>query len=345
MVHHKVQNPVITILILLFAVSASFSLAAEFDREVAETILLYQRDSGGWPKNYDRKQKVSQSDRKRLIKEKTRQDSTIDNGATHTEIQHLAKAFHKTHDKRYRDAALRGIEFVLQAQYANGGWPQRPEDRSGYSRYITYNDGAMIGVMSMLRSILKDRSTYSFVNSELRDQCHQAIEKGIDCILRCQIIVAGRKTVWCAQHDEVDFQPRRARSYELPSLSGSESVGIVRFLMEVEDPNPQIIDAIESANHWFRKSQLKGIRVERVKAPTQPQGYDRIVIQDANATPMWARFYSIEDNRPIFCSRDGLPRRSLAEISHERRNGYSWLGYYAADLLETHYPNWKADQQ
>ncbi|MDG2382555.1 MAG: pectate lyase [Pirellulaceae bacterium] len=333
------------ILISLLIISAPISSAAEFDGEVAERMLLYQRDAGGWPKNYDRKRKLSQSDRKQLTEEKSRNDSTIDNGATHTEIQYLAKAFHETHDQRYRDAALRGIEFVLQAQYKNGGWPQRPEDRSGYSRHITFNDGAMIGVMSMLRAIAKDRSTYSFVSPALRNRCAQAIKRGIDCILRCQIVVAGNKTVWCAQHDEVSFEPRRARSYELPSLSGSESVGIVKFLMKVENPNQQIIDAIESATSWFRKSQLQGIRVERVSAPTQPNGYDRIVVKAANAPPMWARFYTIEGNQPIYCSRDGIPIRSLAEISHERRNGYSWLGYYATDLLEKQYPTWKSDQQ
>ena len=35
-------------------------------------------------------------------------------------------------------------------------------------------------------------------------------------------------------------------------------------------------------------------------------------------------------------------KKTLAEISHERRNGYSWLGYYARDLLGKDYPAWKA---
>jgi PelA/Pel-15E family pectate lyase len=66
-----------------------------------------------------------------------------------------------------------------------------------------------------------------------------------------------------------------------------------------------------------------------------------VIVEDASAPPIWARFYDIETNKPIFCSRDGIPKATLAEISHERRNGYSWLGYYATDLLAIDYPAWQ----
>ena len=57
--------------------------------------------------------------------------------------------------------------------------------------------------------------------------------------------------------------------------------------------------------------------------------------------PRKARSYDIHTNLPIFCSRDGVPKRTLAEISYERRNGYSWLGYYAQGLLQDELPRWK----
>jgi hypothetical protein len=83
---------------------------------------------------------------------------------------------------------------------------------------------------------------------------------------------------------------------------------------------------------WFERSKLQGIKLVSVEDAAQPDGFDRIVVQDPTAPPMWARFYDIPTNRPIFCSRDGVPKRTLAEISYERRNGYSWLGYYAQGL-------------
>jgi PelA/Pel-15E family pectate lyase len=56
---------------------------------------------------------------------------------------------------------------------------------------------------------------------------------------------------------------------------------------------------------------------------------------------MWARFYQIGTDKPIFCSRDGIPKDTLAEISYERRTGYSWLGRYPAGLLAKEYPAWR----
>jgi len=308
---------------------------------MAENALVYQRQTGGWPKNYNREQELTPEQRRNVLKDKSKNDSMIDNGATHTEIRLLADAFKKRADERYKDAALRGIRYLLDGQYDHGGWPQRFPDPSGYARYITFNDNAMIGVMSLLRDIARNREPFSFVPDVVRERCQQAVERGIPCILKCQIRVDGRLAVWCAQHDHVTFEPRKARSYELPSLSGSESVGVVRFLMQIERPSDEVIRAIEGAVAWFERSKLKGIKVVRVEDATKPKGYDKVVVRDSAAPPMWARFYDIQTNQPIFCSRDGIPRRTLAEISYERRNGYSWLGSYAQGLLEQDLPAWR----
>jgi PelA/Pel-15E family pectate lyase len=319
-----------------FAVSAF----AE-DLQVAKNVLLYQRETGGWPKNYDRKQELTDAQRLRVLKDKAKNDSMIDNGATHTEIRLLANAFQKTRDERFKQAALRGIRYLLNGQYDNGGWPQQFPHTTGYARYITFNDNAMIGVMSLLRDIADRKGAFAFVPEEMRRQCGQAVHRGIDCILKCQMHVDGKPTVWCAQHDHVSFEPRKARSYELASLSGGESVGVVRFLMQIEDPSDEVVRAIEGAVAWFERSKLEGIKLVRVEDPTKPKGFDQVVVEDPTAPPMWARFYDIDTNQPIFCSRDGVPKRTLAEISYERRNGYSWLGYYAQGLLQNDLPQWQ----
>jgi PelA/Pel-15E family pectate lyase len=66
-----------------------------------------------------------------------------------------------------------------------------------------------------------------------------------------------------------------------------------------------------------------------------------VVVADAQAPPLWARFYEIESNQPIFADRDGVPKSTLADIGYERRNGYSWYGRWPQKLLETEYPEWK----
>lgn len=329
-------------LFLIVLLTESMATAAKrISRDIAETLLLYQRANGGWPKNFEWEDKVSGTQKKKLLNQKRQNDTTIDNSATRDEIRYLARAYADLKDERYKQAALKGIRFLLEAQYDNGGWPQYYPQAGDYATHITFNDNAMIGVMSLFRDILQGRQEFAFVSDRMRKQMGVAIERGIDCILKCQIVVDGRKTAWCAQHDEKTFIPRKARSYELASLSGAESVNIVRFLMDIENPSPAIVESVECAAAWFEKVKIEGKRIQRIEDATKPGGRDKIVVQDASAPPLWGRFYQIDTMRPIFCSRDGIPRYHLSEISHERRNGYSWLGRYAEDLLNKAYPAWK----
>jgi PelA/Pel-15E family pectate lyase len=308
---------------------------------IADNVLLYQRDSGGWQKNIDMASILSEQDKTKLRKAKTRNDATLDNSATRRQMRYLAIVYQATGIERFKNAFLKGLDYVIEAQYDNGGWPQRYPNPTGYSKHITFNDGTMIGVLNLLRDVAEKKPPYTFVDEERRCRAETAIQKGIDCILKCQIVANGKKTAWCAQHDEKTFAPRKARSYELASISGAESVGIVRFLMSIENPGPEIIEAVQTAVAWFDEAKLEGIKQIRKQDQSKPRGFDKVIVEDASAPPIWARFYDIETNKPIFCSRDGIPKTTLADISYERRNGYSWLGYYATDLLAKEYPAWQ----
>jgi len=61
----------------------------------------------------------------------------------------------------------------------------------------------------------------------------------------------------------VTLAPAWARNYEPPSLSGDESVGVVRFLMGIERPSPEVTAAIEGAITWFKAMPIHGLRVDR----------------------------------------------------------------------------------
>ena len=119
-------------------------------------------------------------------------------------------------------------------------------------------------------------------------------------------------------------------------------MGIVQFLMEIEDPSPEIVEAIDGAVTWFQQAKLTGIRQVEKPDLSLPKGRDKIVVSDADAPPLWARFYEIGANRPIFCGRDGVIKYRLAEIEHERRVGYAWYTQAPAKLLQRDYPAWKA---
>ena len=118
----------------------------------------------------------------------------------------------------------------MKAQYDNGGWPQYFPDFSSYRSEITYNDNAMINVLNVLNDVVRKKNDMDLVSASYADRCRDAVKKGIKCILKTQVLQKGKPTAWCAQYDARTLKPATARTYELPSLSGSESVGIIRFV-------------------------------------------------------------------------------------------------------------------
>lgn len=300
-------------------------------KKVADIILTYQADEGGWPKNTDTVSKPYDGDRAKL-------QPTFDNKGTVDELRFMARMVNASQGETYRRSFDRGLAYVLRAQYPNGGWPQFFPLRKGYYDRITFNDGAMVRVLEFVREVGRDER-YAFVEARQREACRQAFERGIACVLKCQIVVDGKPAVWCAQHDEQTFAPAKARAYELPSFSGSESVGIVRLLMSLETPSPEVRAAIEGAVAWFEAHRVKGQRLEATK--TLLGGKDLIMVPDPAAPDLWARFYDLKTGAPFVCDRDGVPKPKLADIGRERRTGYSWFGEYARDLLTKDYPAWK----
>lgn len=309
---------------------------------IADNVLLYQRDTGGWNKNLDMAQPLSEGEKARLRDEKKVAESTIDNGATTQQMYYLARVYTATKQARFKDAFLKGVDYLLAAQYPNGGWPQYFPLRKGYYTHITYNDGAMMLTMNLLRDIArKEPVYYAFVDAARRARAEKAIAKGLDCILRTQVVVRGKRTVWCAQHDEKTLAPTSARTFEPRCLASTESIGIARYLMKLDRPSPTVKEAVQAAVAWFDAARLTGIRYEEITGPGAEGGRDRVVVKDPAAPPIWARFYEIGTNRPIFSGRDGVVKYSLAEIEHERRAGYRWYSSAASALLEKDYPAWQ----
>nr|AAW84059.1 pectate lyase [uncultured bacterium] len=294
-------------------------------QQAVTNVLSWQSATGAWPKNLD------------TTREPRRQDSappegTFDNGATTGELRFLARAFAATGDPRCEAAVLRGLDGILAAQLPSGGWPQCHPPRAPYQRHITFNDGVMVRILELLREI--DRAPeFRWVDEARRARVRAAFTRGLECLLRCQVVVEGRLTVWCAQHDAENFQPRPARAYELESLSGAESAGILVFLMSLEPPTPEIARAVEAGAAWFSAVKLEGFRLERTAD-------DARVVEEPGAPPLWARFYEIGTNRPIFAGRDGVKKYALSEIERERRVGYAWYGAWGEPVAR-HYAQWR----
>ena len=68
----------------------------------------------------------------------------------------------------------------------------------------------------------------------------KAVERGEQCLLRLQVVVDGKLTAWAPQYDSVTLQPTQGRAFELPALVSSESVGVLRYLMRLEQPTSEV---------------------------------------------------------------------------------------------------------
>jgi PelA/Pel-15E family pectate lyase len=271
--------------------------------------------------------------------------TTFDNNATHSHVDYLAKAYAVTKDKRFKDGCLKGLEFILNAQYPNGGWPQFYPDSTGYRKYITFNDNAMTGIMNVLLSIIHNDPVWSFIDIPLKVKVQNAFEKGIQCILNCQIVENGKMSIWCQQHDNIDLHPRDARKFEPAAICNSESSNIILLLMKINNPGKDVINSIQNAVKWFNDSKILGIKVKVINAPYVKYYYhstnkDKIVVKDPNTPPIWTRYYELGSHRPLFCNRDSKPVYSLAEVDRERRTGYRWYVYDPQKVLDK-YPEWQ----
>jgi len=313
--------------------------------KIADNILLYQRNNGGWPKNYDMQAILTKEQVDSLMNTKNQLHTTFDNSTTYTHLEYLAQAYTITKVEKYKMAFYQGMDFVLAAQYPDGGWPQYFPLEENYSRRITFNDGAYMGIMQLLKKVVDKDADYLFIKEKVQKKVVKAYEKGLECILNMQITDNGRLTVWCQQHDEISLQPAWARAFEPPCICNGESAPVVLFLMSLEKPNQKIIESVQSAVKWFDDSKIFNTRVKRIAAPPEKSKwktteYDMVVVTDSLAPPIWTRYYELKTERPLFCDRNSKFLYMLSEVSRERRSGYGWYTYAPQEVLAG-YPEWQ----
>jgi PelA/Pel-15E family pectate lyase len=311
--------------------------AGEEARALATHMLLYQSPEGGWPTDVDTTVPPTPEF---LARKPSSRAPTIDDEASTTPLRFFALIVTATQDATLRTAFERGFDYLLAAQYPSGGWPQYYPLRKGYYTHITFNDDAMFNVLTVLCKVSLGQPPYAFVDAARRTQAATAVQKGVACILRTQVKQNGKLTAWCAQHNEVTFAPAPARYFEPVSLSGAESVGLVRFLMMLENPSSEVVAAIEGAVAWLQSVPLHGLRLDH--APGADGMKDCHTVADPAAPDIWARFYELGTNKPIFTGRDKIIRYDFNEIERERRTGYDYLGDWPAKLLAQDYPRWRA---
>jgi len=294
---------------------ASWYAGAEA-RRVADNIVSFQTPSGGWGKNADRSGPPRQHGQAFVAaedKEAWNFVGTIDNDATTTELQFLARvqaALPGDEGATYRAAALKGIQYLLNAQYPNGGWPQVYPLQGGYHDAVTFNDDAMVSAIELLQLAAARKGDFAFVPDALAAPAREAVKRGIATILASQVSINGKRTAWCQQHDAITLLPVGARNFEPAALTSAESVHILQLLKR--EQSAKAAAAVSAGAAWLRSTALPA-----------PGGGKR-----------WARLVDMSTMKPVFGDRDRSIHDSLDDLTPERRNGYAWYVTTPAKFLD-----------
>jgi PelA/Pel-15E family pectate lyase len=317
--------------------------------EIADNLLLYQRENGGWIENRDPARILDAGEKAALLAEKAQARGSFDNRNIYSQIEYLAAAFGRTGNAAYAAAAARGLDYALAQQIAScGGWPHTVPGTASYHGHITIADEVTSGLLRLLRKISAGAEPFGYAYATTRARAKAALDRGDECVLKLQVVQRGHLTGWAGQYDPKTLRPAQGRTFELPSIVSQETVEMLRYLMSVEKPSAAQLASIESAVDWLRRSQIRGLRLEKVtlEKPVQYQyhvaKFDHRLVKDAAAPPLWARFYDLEDNGIVLANRDGVRVADFSDVHPERRSGYAWFGTWPAALLDTEYPAWRA---
>jgi PelA/Pel-15E family pectate lyase len=326
-------------------------------RRIADVIVSFQIPSGGWGKNMNMDGAARAQGESFVPDNSNRFPSpgdfdaprdpswhyvgTIDNDATTTEMHFLAKvqvSLPHADGEKYRTSFLRGVRYLLAAQYPDGGWPQVWPLEGGYHDAITFNDDAVLNATELLTEVSEGKPEVSFVPADIRKQARISVENSIKCILAAQVELGGKETVWPQQSDMLTLKPVTARNYEPAALSSEESSDLLMYLMSIPEPTTQEQNSISAGVDWLRVHAIYDKAV--IGGRNTPEG--RHFIEQTGAGPFWARFYSLNTQQPVFGDRDKTLHDDMNEISKERRNGYAWFNTEPAAAIKM-YATWCAN--
>jgi len=297
-------------------------------RDVGDALATGQLESGGWNYLIDfdpakaggwfRRSDVG----KVPITEsaKRRNTSTFDDNNSQSAIRFLlalaavTKGSTDPRDGRVRIALDYALRKMLEAQYPNGAWPQRydgqPRNAADYpvlKASIPATYPRQYGKENYFRHYTLNDNTQRDCILTMLDAWHRtgqrefldAVKRGADFLLMAQL--PEPQPIWAQQYN-ARMEPAWARAFEPPAACSNESVGVLRLLMDlhIELGDARYLEPLPCAFAWFKRSEM--------------------------SPGIWARYYELHTNKPIFGDRDGKIYYRLEDISEERQKGYGWRG-------------------
>jgi PelA/Pel-15E family pectate lyase len=234
---------------------------------------------------------------------------------------------------KIRTALTQAVQFVLRAQYPNGGFPQSYPLRGGYHDAVTLNDNVMTDLLNLLWD-LANQPDYQWLPAYLRTSAQAGFDKGVHWLVQAQVVVDGKRTVWTAQHHPLTGAPVAARKFEQISLVSSESAAVLQLLLdkaldkarEQKPSSPGVLPALCSGIAWLQQHQIRDKVWQRHDTGSK--------LVEKKGAQLWARFYSLPQQQPVFFDRDGQVYSDVNQLSLERQQGYGWYQTNAKGVLK-----------
>lgn len=273
----------------------------------AKALIWGQLASGGWDYKIDFDPKASKRwyFRRDLIDGKPaegRNTTTFDDNTTQSALRFLMAIDQVTDKPEYRSAVEFGLDSMLKSQFENGAWPQRyPLAKKGYSRLYTFNDDAINDCINVMLEAYRIYGDERYIES---------VKRAGDFIILSQL---PKPQAGWAQQYSYEMKPAWARSFEPPAVCSAVTSDNIRTLLElyVVTGEEKYLEPMPAAIEWLEKSKI--------------------------GENLWARFYELESNRPIYCDRGRKIFYDIAQLGDERRHGYSWQSSYGIQTSISRY--------
>lgn len=282
--------------------------------EVADGLIAAQHSAGGW--NYLHDFAGAESERRwyeTIGKNGWRLEefhhyypnATFDDAGTSEASQFLLRLYLERRAPRLRAPVQRALNFVLDSQYENGGWPQRfprVEGEEEYIRYVTFNDDVAdenIKFLLMVYHTLGDERALA------------AIRRAMEVFPATQ--QAAPQAGWSLQHHHETLAPMGARTYEPESLATHTTAGNIAQMLDFYEwtGEERFIARIPEALTWL----------DSVRLPE-----DQVRVPDRR----YPTFIEIGTNRARIVHRRG---------SNSTNGEYYWD--YSPERPITHYSQWR----
>lgn len=247
-------------------------------------------------------------------------NATFDDEATANCAQFLLRFYmERKDDRQVLDAVMRVVDFMLESQYDNGGWPQRYplktdhpfKGKADYTPFVTLNDNVTPENIRFLANC------YGMLGL---DRVKEPVLRAMHLLrdLQQPLPLAG----WADQYTPDDLQPAHARSYEPRSINTGTTVSMFNQMLRYYEMtgDTSYLQRLPEAIQFLESLELPASLAKEVR---------RTPLQEGEI--LLPRFIVPETGRPLYVHRKGGNVQNGTYYTDE--NPHGTIAHYSSFMV------------